>query len=352
MANTHVIIENVLPIEQFGEVSSYVVTLALTDLYDFKNNIRYNGDAQRGLDKNGNPIIDKKHVRDICESFLKRNHIRGHLTWNMKKEDLIFQDGKLSISKDAVITMPDSAHRHYALFKAYEETGDYDLLYSVFVIEIFLLNEEEEKQYFSTINGKNKVVHRNRFLYLSNEIECRLLREVIEKSDLKDKVEFTKAHAGDDKLVKFSTLHDAFIKSKDFKITEENYDETVLWLSNFFTTLVNSRKEFSQYKPTLKRETMLLEEITWWGYSYLAKEIFHSQDKYWKRSLKQKLNKKIVVEGNQKVDFFDKKLYLWHGSVLKGTYNPVTEKTDFGSTVINSNASKSKVRNLFINNLM
>lgn len=349
MTNTHITIENVLPITQFGEVSSYVVSLTLTELYTFKNNIRYNGDAQRGLDKNNCPLIDKKHVKNICESFLSRKHIRGHLTWNMKKSDITFKDGELSIDKDAVISMPDSAHRHYALFKAYEETEEYNLLYSSFVIEIFLLDEEEEKQYFSTINGKNKIVHRNRFLYLSNEIECRLLREVIEKSDLKDRVEFTKAHAGD-KIVKFSTLYDAFIKSNDFKVTEENYADTVTWLSDFFTTLVNSRKEFFQYKPALKKETMLLEEITWWGYSYIAREI--SQDKYWKRALKQKMNKKIIVEGNQKLDFFDKKLYLWHGSVLKGTYNPVTEKTDFGSTAINSNASKSKVRNLFINNLM
>ncbi|MFK7678682.1 hypothetical protein ACI3ER_11630 [Bacillus sp. Wb] len=349
---------NVIPVEQFGEIQYYTTTVSIQELHEVYEKLTYDGDAQRGM-LNGKPMIDSKHVNQIYESFMNGNSIRGHLTWNLRKQDGTndfvhnIDTGKMIISNQ-VITIPDSAHRHEALKMIAETVDDESILESRFSLDIYNLSKTEEKELFYTINGKVKAPNRNRTLYLSNDISCRLLRDVIAQSNLDGRIECVRSSsAKDGKLTKFSTLYDSLfggIGAFDVNdINENTYDEYLNWLIDFYNELVQSREEFSiltsDGKAKSKESSMILEEISWWGYSYLAKELMGMRK--WKHDLFSKMNKKISVEGGSSIHFMQKTNPIWHATVIKPKYNFFTKTQEAGSSVTNSNITRGAVKKIF-----
>jgi len=351
-------ITNVTPVEQFGEVQYYTTTISIEELAAIYDNLEYDADAQRG-EIDGKPVIDRKHVNQIYESFINGNSIRGHLTWNMRKDGnnegfLYNEDTNKLIIKEQKITIPDSAHRHEALKLVSETIDDESVLESKFSIDIYNLSKTEEKELFFTINGKVKAPNKNRTLYLSNEIECKLLRDVIAQSNLDGRIECVRNNAyKEGKLTKFSTLYESlfgnvgsFDKSE---ITNDTYDEYLNWLIDFYNELLETREEFtaitSEEKLKTKETSMVLEELAWWGYGYLAKELM--KDRKWKHNLHNKMSKKINVDGGSPVHFLDKSLPIWHATVIKPKYNFITKTQEVGTSVTNSNVTRGALKKIF-----
>lgn len=351
-------IENVSPIEQFGETQYYTTSISIDELNDIYDRLTYDGEAQRGI-VDGKPVIDPKHVNQIYESFINGNSIRGHLTWNLRKDngesDFTYDKDKnrLIINKQ-VITIPDSAHRHQALKRA-AELDDETILESRFSLDIYNLSKAEEKELFSTINGKIKAPNKNRTLYLSNDICCKLLRDVIAQSDLDGRIECVRNHAyKDGKLTKFSTLYESLFGSvgsleKD-DITEETYSTYLNWLVDFYNELLNSRSEFkivsSEDKLQSKETSMTLEELSWWGYGYLASKLIG--DRKWKYNLKSKLNKMVSVDGGSSIHFLSKSLPIWHTTVIRPQYDFIEKKPRLGTKVTNSNTTRNDIKKIFM----
>lgn len=357
--NNEVELLNVNTVKQFGQIQYYTTTITIKDLVSLYDRLTYDGEAQRG-NIQGKPVIDRKHVREIANSFVNGHSIRGHLTWNMRADDSENKFSYMSKSKTLIIdatqmvTLPDSAHRHEALKLIAEEIEDEDVLQSEFTLDIYNLTLEEEKEFFSVVNGKGKTPTNNRILYLSNDIASRLTRDLINNSDLKGRVECVKNHITDGKLVKFSTLYDSLFSKHTgsyytVSVNEENYNDYLLWFVKYYNALIKSRPEFSaktkEEKQQVKSESLLLEEISWWGYAEIAREL---QDKRnWNKTLKAKMNKQENVEGGKQVHFLSKSLPIWHATVIKSKFNAITKQIEVGTQVTNSNTTRHSLKKTF-----
>jgi len=357
-------LNNVQPVEQFGEIQYYTTLISIEELYEINERIYYDAEAQRG-ESNGKPLIDSKHVNQIYEAFMNGDSIRGHLTWNLRKQNdgsnYIFNEetGKLVIKEAQMITIPDSAHRHEALKLIAESIDDESILSSKFALDIYTISKSEEKELFYTINGKIKAPNKNRTLYLSSNIECKLLRDMISQSNLEGRIECTHNNAHKDgKLTKFVTLYESLFGkstgsfSKE-AITEENYDEHLRWLIDFYNELLETRTEFklqtSDEKLKSKQDSMTLEELSWWGYGLLAKEF--KNDRKWRHKLHNFMNKRVAVDGGVSIDFLDKKYPMWHATVIKPRYNFMTQKQEIGNNVTNSNTTRNTIKKVFMMNI-
>lgn len=352
-------LDEVNPIIQNGKIQYYAATITIKELYQLKDRLIYDSESQRG-EVNGKKMIDEKHVNQIYESFIEGNGVNGQLIWNMRESDdeLIeynFEKRTLIIPKSQLITLPDSAHRHMALYKVAELSDVPEELESQFQVSIYNLDFEQEKHLFYTINGKTKKPNNNRTLYLSNELTSKLLRDVINESKLKGRIEFvTNSATSDGILTKFSTLHDSLFSKAHSSygvncVNEDNYEELKTWLVNFYNGLLESRLEFeyktSKEKQLIKQDSMILEEITWWGYGLLAKNL--QGDRNWKSKLKNKMNKDVSVIGGNSLHFLDKSLPIWHATVIKPKYNYITKTQEPGVNVTNNNSTRSSLMKIF-----
>jgi len=360
VTNGNIEISNVTAVEQFGEIQYYTTLVSIEELSEIRERITYDGDAQRG-EVDGKPLIDQKHVNQIYDAFMNGDSIRGHLTWNLRKEngenkfDYFSDTNKLIISGEQLITIPDSAHRHEALKLVADTVDDESILESKFAVDIYTISKTEEKELFYTINGKVKAPNKNRTLYLSNDIECRLLRDVIAQSDLDGRIECVRNNAyKDGKLTKFSTLYESLFGSStgafDKKlIIEDTYDEYLKYFIEFYNKLLSTREEFGylnkEQKDESKQNSMVLEELSWWGYAYLAKELMN--DRKWAHNLHTKMNKFISIEGGKSLHYLDKKLPIWHATVIKPKYNFITNTQEVGSSVTNSNSTRNSLKKIF-----
>lgn len=350
-------IDNVIAVEQFGEVQYYTTTISVREIGSVFDRLTYDGEAQRGR-IDGKAEIDKSHVKSIYEAFINGNSIRGHLTWNLRDSDdsdFEYYNNKLIIGNQ-LITIPDSAHRHEALKMISENVNDDSLLDSRFTLDIYNLDFSEEKSFFATVNGKVKPPSNNRILYLSDSIESRLLRDVIKKSKLDGKIEVIRNSASRNGMItKFSTLYDSLFSEATGVyglgfITEENYDEYLDWLSKFYSELLDSREEFSKLNKKDKNKSkkddmlMLLEEISWWGYALLSKEL-KGRGK-WRVNLRNMMNKKILCDGVS-VDVFHKLLPFWQNTVIKPSYDFFNKRPKEGVSTRNDNTSRNLVKKVF-----
>ena len=353
-------INNVIPVEQFGVIQHYTTTISVRELVKVYERLTYDSEAQRG-EVEGRKEIDPKHVKTIKEDFINGNSIRGHLTWNIRAEnneedsDFDFDDNKLIIEENQLITMPDSAHRHEALKEIGSSTDDDSLLDSRFVLDIYNLDFDGEKKFFTIINGKGKPTTKNRNLYLSDDIECRILKDVIAKSSLKGKIDTVSDRvSASGTLTKFSTLYESlFGKSGVYKagfITDDNYEEYVDWFSNFYTGLLTTREEFGKLKAKDKKDSrmidksMVLEEIAWWGYAVLAKEF--KGNRKWRSSLKSRMNRKVRYENGYVIDIFNKGVSFWQ-PMAKSQWDVALEMEVKSPSMNNSITTRRQVKDVF-----
>lgn len=357
-----IVIYPVTPVYVNDEISHFVTTVSLKDVGELFPRFTYDGDAQRGyMDKDGKkPMIDKKHVENLKETLLNGNSLYGTLIWNIRRfediEDLDVDYYEYNQNRNELtirgntITLPDSAHRHFSIYDIFKNDKDEEVLQNEMVLQIYNFTLDEEKDYFSTSNS-GKSIAKNRKLYLSSDIKSQLLREVILNSKLNNRVEFTKNHANtDNKLIKFSTLYDSLFDNnmiyKNYIINDDNYNIIKEWLVKFYNELLTIRDEFQfvskKEKFELKKGTMLVEEISWWGYAVLAKKL--QSDTNWKRSLENKMNKTVALGGGLSVDFWSKSNPDWHGSIIRYVYNYITQKAELTSSIDNSARTRRKIQ--------
>lgn len=360
MMSDAIVLDNVQEVYQYGKVQYYNALVKLEDIGKLKDFLIYDPEAQRGEVK-GVKEIDNKHVNNIYNSIKNKESISGNLTWNVRKgeSDGFFYDKhkqRIVISKNDKVTLPDSAHRHHAIFKIYQHHKDKELLETYFPVSIYNTSFDEEKQLFHSINGKGKTPSNNRILYLSNSKEAKVIRDSIDMSSLKGRVETVKTSTTGMNVVKFSTLYDAFFGElgafKNYK--HEEYNSISLFLARFFDELIKSREEFSYKTPKerieKKRKSMVLEEISWWGYATLAEELIG--DKNWKQKLKRYMNKKVDVEQGKRIDFLSKSNPIWHATVIKPRYNYITKTQELGTSVSNSSTTRGSVKKIFVLTLL
>lgn len=361
-----VVIYPVTPVYHNGEIEMFTTTISMREIGEMYNRLTYDGAAQRGYETSNNikkPMIDNNHVDNIKEKIEDGESIRGHLTWNIRKfedlEDLNLEYYEYDAMKNTLtivgntITLPDSAHRHKAIYEIYRIDKDNDVLDNEMILDIYNLTLEDEKQLFVSINGKGKTPNRNRVLYLSDDAKCQFIRDIIEESNLINRVEFVKNNANSDsKLTKFSTLYDSLFGAtgtyKNIKLDDKTYKELKAWLVKFYNELLSGRDEFSfestKDKRDIKNKSMLVEELSWWGYAYMSKML--KDDPNWKRSLHNKMNKQININGGFSVDFWSKSNPDWHGTLILYKFNYITQQAELASGVYNANSTRKRMQDI------
>ena len=363
-----IVIYPVTPVYHNGQIEMFTTTITMMEIGEMYDRLTYDGHAQRGYKVNSDniesPMINKEHVQNIKQKIEDGESISGHLTWNIRclddLGDLSFDYYDFDSCKNTLtilgntITLPDSAHRHKAIYEIYKQDKDNEVLDNEMILDIYNLTFDEEKQLFVSINGKGKVPNKNRVLYLSNDIKSQLVKDVIENSALKNRIEFMTINANtDNKLTKFSTLYDTLFgvagNYKNIKLDDtEQYNKLKMWLVKFYNELLISRDEFEfsscTEKRDIKSQSMLVEELSWWAYSYISKMLWN--DTHWKRALNNKMNNQIRLEGGFNIDFWSKSNPDWHGTLIQYKFNYITQKAELGSSVYNSNVTRKKIQEI------
>jgi len=170
--------------------------------------IKIHADIQRGVDIDGYYLQEKRKVEDIKNALLgKKNDnskvFLGTLVWNVRNSDsndmtiqtILPEDGTfvpkktLTINTDSIF-LTDSAHRHFAIVDANEEYHNdiskytqYDENFE-FPVEVYFLEENDEKKLFYELNAKQKKITTTRQKYIDNITPYGKLKDAILEHDI------------------------------------------------------------------------------------------------------------------------------------------------------------------------
>lgn len=313
---------NVLKSPNEDKYLTYLSATKLSELWD-EQIITYNPETQRGrrekVDKSGNVIEEdvcsKKNIEEIALRICNGNYCTDTIVLNASNCILTYNstDQNLTLQKDeqSEFNILDGQHRIKSIRLAIEiipdliENGtipkdripNLDELY--FPVQIETLTIELAQNAFSQFT-KGLKISTTRSEYLDNTSETNtFLKDVISHSNYNGKVEIIKdSIKNTDKLVSFGTLTNAFKES--FK--EEDIDTSLRsYLIKYFNILedIISSSENNE-------DTMLKENITYYGYLAMAKKLYNKEIS---------LDKNVIKNLLSKVDF-NKESETWFGKVL------------------------------------
>lgn len=331
--NQEVVLElDALELIKGKKFSSYLTGRQLVDLWKSQF-LTYNPLIQRGqiekLDKDGNiyleDIYSEKNVKEIADKIVSDNFITDTMTLNFFNCIIIYKNHILSVirNNNSECNVLDGKHRLEAnilvdeLVKLGESDFDLDTL--VFPIQIETLPIEKAQTAFSQF-AKGLKISSTRAEYFNNiDKHNVMLKSIIEKSTIKDKVEVVKDTIlkNSDKIVTFGTLLNAFKSEfKEEDLTPQLEDFMVNFLNQLYST-VTPLNDFDLRKE-LRAKSLIGENISFYGYIGLAKELFS----------KKKQPKEYIVKIND-IDF-NKSSNIWLGTViLKGKRSlNITNKKD------------------------
>jgi hypothetical protein len=177
--------------------------------------IKIHSDIQRGTDRDGFYLQEKRKVDDIKNTLLGINGdsskaFLGTLVWNIRndgknnlKTSTVLSDDGISVPKKTMtidteaIYLTDSAHRHFAIVDA-NETYHLDKekypCYSEcfeFPVEVYFLDENDEKKLFHELNAKQKKISTTRQKYIDNITPYGQLKDLILEYDISENKYFS-----------------------------------------------------------------------------------------------------------------------------------------------------------------
>ena len=170
---------------------------------------------QRGLIEETKTVSqEKSKIEEIKDTLLGKSKsinakaYLGTLIWNVRSGNSkieIYETGKkessikeyeLSIDSESIM-LPDSAHRHLAIceaVKSYIEKPDEYTAFNPrieFPVELYHLNENQERELFLELNSKQKKVTRSRKLYVDKSSPIGFLKSCIMELDEEQEKLFT-----------------------------------------------------------------------------------------------------------------------------------------------------------------
>jgi len=177
--------------------------------------VKIHSDIQRGKDRDGFYLQEKRKVDDIKNTLLGINQdsskaFLGTLVWNIRNngeneittQTVLPDDGtylpKRTMTIDTqAIYLTDSAHRHFAIVDANEtyhlEKEKYPNYCESFEfpVEVYFLNEEDEKKLFHELNSKQKKISTTRQKYIDNITPYGQLKDLILEYDMSENKYFS-----------------------------------------------------------------------------------------------------------------------------------------------------------------
>lgn len=309
-----------------------------------ENIIEYDPEIQRGskvkLDREKNeievPVFSTANVKKIYQAMLDGNYFTDLITLNVMKDGT----EQVRVEKDAlvvergIIAISDGQHRIRAL-EAIKMSNDalettYDLESLVFPVKITVYNIPTAQQQFYQFSQGLKISSSRAEYFNSKGLSNILIKRLMEKNRaLYDKVEIVKnaiAKRDTKHLVSFATLVNA-IDMVYLLDTEEELDELVEYLDEFFKELIHLIPEFRDYDKRLesKKHSLIAENFMFYGYVAISQMLYGVPN--WKEKMP------LILQLD-----FDKDSKLWYGKVTKRGKRR-------GYTIINSNDSRRAMIN-------
>lgn len=354
---------NVVPIFRGERIIKFITNISITELQNIYKRLVYDENTQRGLKPVKNkkrevitqsPIMNKKNIVEMKEKITTKDFFDGGtLVWNVRINEIknrknfyeyIPEENKVII-KGNLITLPDSAQRHKALYEL-KDSINIDKNTFNLPLEICFYTMYEEQTLFSEINGCGQKATKTRSLYLSNNMKAYLLKEIIMNSSLYGKVDIKSSMVyRSNYLVTFATLYDSLFHDRRgaYKVMlEEEKKEKKEWLVKFYNELIDVREELKV--ETLEEKTLVRQNLIsssspmFFAYAHIAKAL--ENDRNWRRKLHRLNNKKF-------------KYGLWEGDILSidnpawhGTICAMNKESQW--KLITSNRSKDLLINIIL----
>lgn len=289
----------------------------LYELYQTKR-LRIDPDKQRGRDSvTGADIVKKAKVEQWAEDLIEGKLVAGQLTWNLREEDcqVRVENGDLSFTGTA--TIPDSGHRHRAIFEAMEavERGASFNADQPFSLRIWHVSKDLEGEIFYKMNQESHKADATRSKWLAQTNPAQqLAREVVRMSaHLTDRnVETVRDTVSkkNPRLCAFNTISSGFEYAWE-DVGEGEVDETCAWFLTYWDALVEvlpQLKRLSLPDRQRARETLVGAAITIQAYVRIGRKFFDSGSNF---DVLRRLNEEHLEPDESAWDLFDMDNPLW-----------------------------------------
>lgn len=323
---------NVVPIIRGNRVVKFLTNISIAEIGKVYDKLVYDENTQRGFKmvrKKGEDvqekIVNKDNIEEMKDKILNGFFDGGMLTWNVRinamSDSKPFEydvENNTVIINEKTITIPDSAQRHIALYQL-SKFKDFNSDSYFLPLSISFYTLEEEQSLFSEINGNGQKANKTRSLFLSNTSKSKIVKSLIEKSNLKDNVEnMLSGVSKKEKLTTFATLYDSLFDRNNgvFKnIEDENLLHLEKWLVKFYNELIDLRKELAlvdlEQRQTYSQGSLAGSNVMFYAYAAIAKEL--QDDKNWRQKLK-RINNEYTY-GAYQGDLMSLQNPLWHNTI-------------------------------------
>jgi hypothetical protein len=266
--NNELEVYNIVPVYRGNRVIKILTSVSMQDIVNVFDRLTYDPDTQRGerekkTKNKSNPIVvekveSKSNIEEMKYKIANEFFDGNLLTWNVRiptpedyKSAYVFvpEENKIII-KIPKITVPDSWHRHRAIYALKDYNVSVNLRDYCFPLSICLYTLTEEQQLFSELNTTGTKASKSRGLYLSNSYKTILLKEIINATPLKDNIEtITDFTYRKNKVVAFSTLYNSLFDKRGGAyrhIKEDEVNDFKDYIIKFYTQLVEIRPELGK----------------------------------------------------------------------------------------------------------
>jgi DNA-sulfur modification-associated len=297
-------------------------------------------DHQRGKNTvTGKEVFKKEKVDRWTRALLDDEAVFGQLTWNFRPEPdktkaYFDHDKKQFVIEYGQATLPDSAHRHRAIFAAVESVANgsnfnLDMLFSV---RIWCVPAAMENTifYFMNQEGDKADATRSKWLAQKNsgqKIASAVVRTSRHMTEANIETVSNNLSAKNPRLAAFNTLSVAFENAwSDI----EEIDAAVAWFCDFWERVVEIRPEMGRLslveRQRVRRNSIIGSALGVHGLVGLARRIYDGKVDM---NVLGALAEKVTVEGHE-VDYFAFENPEWRD---RGILVPAVTKG--GGTVLN-----------------
>lgn len=313
------LVKGVRPLTDMGHTVWDAIVTA-EQLYELHSTgkLAIDPERQRGKDSvTGAEIIKKAKVDQWTEDLLESKWVCGQLSWNLRTEDceVAVNDGDLAFEGQA--TIPDSGHRHRAIFRAVEslERGSSFDPSHPFSLRIWNVSKDLEGEIFYKMNQESDKADATRSKWLAQRTPAqRLARQVVRMSQhLTDRnVEAVRNSLSkkNPRLCAFNTISLGFEFAWD-DVTESQVDDRCAWFLTYWDALVDVLPELRRLSLPERqkaRETLVGSAVTIQGYIRVGRVVSDQEINF---DLLSRLNEKHVEPDGSKWDFFAIDNPLW-----------------------------------------
>lgn len=242
-----VVIHDVRELLDMGEqVWDTVITAG--ELYRLREQGRLviDPERQRGRDSvSGEEIFKKAKVDKWTEDLQLGKWVCGQLSWNLRIEDCEVEIAADELAFTGVATIPDSGHRHRAIFQAMEsiERGSSFNPDHPFSLRIWHVSKDSEGDIFYKMNQESHKADATRSKWLAQQTPAQqLAREIVRNSQhlTERNVETVRNTLSkkNPRLCAFNTISAGFEHAWE-DIEEDQIDEVVSWFLAYWDALVD-----------------------------------------------------------------------------------------------------------------